>query len=163
MHLQISLFSTTYYTYVSMFGLKTAKHESDNLEGFPAAVVNTLLGEAFQSRRFERTNKKTREIYEVLQKLNKSGSVCVPAYKTNSTRVIQIEYLKPVGLRSPVKGGRPQFLSKGDCPIWGFETFSWESENVFVSSRGKVCDTITCNVSNPIPKGINKKPQYNKQ
>ena len=54
-------------------------------------VVKTLLKETFRRRGFERSNKKTREIYEVLQKLKKSGSVCILTDKTNSTRVIQIE------------------------------------------------------------------------
>ena len=59
-------------------GLKTTKHGSNNLEGFLTAVGKTLLKEAFQRRRFERPDKKTREIYQVLKKLKKSGSVCVP-------------------------------------------------------------------------------------
>ena len=53
-----------------------------------------LLKEAFRQRRFERTDKKTSEIYEVLQRLKKSRCVCVPTDKTNSTRVINIEDYK---------------------------------------------------------------------
>ena len=36
------------------FWVNTAKHESDNLEGFLTAVVKTLLKEAFKHQRFER-------------------------------------------------------------------------------------------------------------
>ena len=49
------------------FGLKTAKNGSDNLEGFLTAVGKTLLKEAFKRRRFDRHNRKTVEIYNVLQ------------------------------------------------------------------------------------------------
>ena len=52
-----------------IFGIKTAKHGSENIKGFLTAVVKTLLKEAFRCQRFKRLNKKTREIYEVLQKL----------------------------------------------------------------------------------------------
>ena len=72
------------------FGIKTVKHESDNLEGFLTAVGKTLLEEAFKFRRFEHLNRKTSEIYDVLRRLKKSGCVCVPTDKTNSTRVIKI-------------------------------------------------------------------------
>ena len=54
----------------------------------------TLLKEAFKHRRFELQNRKTVEIYDVLQELKKSGCVCVPTDKTNATRVIKIEYYK---------------------------------------------------------------------
>ena len=73
------------------FGIKTAKHGLDNLEGFLTAVEKTLLKEALKRRRFECQNTKTKEIYDILQRLKKSGSVCVPTDKTNSTKVIQIE------------------------------------------------------------------------
>ena len=43
-----------------MFGLKTANHGSDNLEGFLIAVGKTLLKEAFKLRRFELQNNKTK-------------------------------------------------------------------------------------------------------
>ena len=76
------------------FVLKTMKHGSDNLEVFLTAVEKTLLKEAFKRRRFERQNKKTKEIYDILQRLKKSGYVCVPTDKTNSTRVIYIEDYK---------------------------------------------------------------------
>ena len=76
------------------FGIKNVKHGSDNLEGFLTVVEKTLLKEAFKRRRFERKNTKTKEIYDILQRLKKSGSVCVPTDKTNSTRVIQIEDYK---------------------------------------------------------------------
>ena len=51
------------------FGVKTAKHVSDNLEGFLSAVEKTLIKEAFKRRRFEQPNRKTSEIYDVLQEL----------------------------------------------------------------------------------------------
>ena len=51
------------------FGVNTAKHGSDNLEGFLIAEVKTLLKEAFKRRRFERQNRKKVEIYDVLQEL----------------------------------------------------------------------------------------------
>ena len=51
------------------FGIKTAKHGSDNLEGFLTALEKILLKEAFKRRRFERPNRKTSEIYKVLQRL----------------------------------------------------------------------------------------------
>ena len=73
------------------FGLKTAKHGSVNLEGFLTAVEKTLLKEMFKRRRFGRQNTKTKEIYDIFQRLKKYGSVCVPTEKTNSTKVIQIE------------------------------------------------------------------------
>ena len=66
----------------------TSKHGSGKIEVFLTAVGKTLLGEAFRRQRFERLNKKIREIYDVLQKLNNSGSVYVLTNKTNSTRVI---------------------------------------------------------------------------
>ena len=74
--------------------LKTSKHGSDYLEGFLTAVEKTLIKEAFKRRRFERKNTKTKEIYDILQRLKKSGSVCVSTNKTNSTRVINIENYK---------------------------------------------------------------------
>ena len=40
-------------------GIKTAKHGSDNLEGFVTAVGKNLLKEAFKRRHFEKTNRKT--------------------------------------------------------------------------------------------------------
>ena len=73
------------------FGVKTAKHGSDNLEGFLISVGKTLLKETFERRRFDRQTRKTVEIYDVLQELKESGCVCVPADKTNATRVIKIE------------------------------------------------------------------------
>ena len=73
------------------FGVKTAKHGSDNLKGFLTAVGKTLLKEVFKRRRFDRQNRKTVEIYDVLQELKKSGFFCVPMDKTNTTRVIKIE------------------------------------------------------------------------
>ena len=57
-------------------------------------MEKTLLKEAFKSRRFERQNKKTRGIYDILQRQKKSGSVCVPTDKTNSIRVINIDDCK---------------------------------------------------------------------
>ena len=51
------------------FGVKTAKHGSDNLEGFLTAVGKILVKEAFKHRRFDRQNRKTVEIYDVLQEL----------------------------------------------------------------------------------------------
>ena len=57
-------------------------------------IHKTLLKEAFKRRRFDHPNRKTSEIYDVLQRLNKSGCVCVPTDKTNSTRVIKIEDYK---------------------------------------------------------------------
>ena len=49
------------------FGVNTAKHGSDNLEGFLTAVGKNLLKEAFKRQHFERQNRKTVEIYDVLQ------------------------------------------------------------------------------------------------
>ena len=72
------------------FGIKTAKRVSDKLEGFLTSVEKTLLKEAVKRRRFELPNRKTSEIYYVLQELEKSGCVCVPTDKTNSTRVINV-------------------------------------------------------------------------
>ena len=76
------------------FGVKTAKHRSDTLEGFLTAVEKTLIKESFKHRRFERPNRKTSGIYDVLQELTKSVCVCVPTDNTNSTRVIKIEDYK---------------------------------------------------------------------
>ena len=76
------------------FVVKTAKNGSDNLEGFLTAVGKTLLKEAFKCRRFDRQNRKTVEIYNVLQEPKKPGCVCVPTDKTNATRVIKIEDYK---------------------------------------------------------------------
>ena len=72
------------------FGIKTTKHGSDNLEAFLTAMEKTLLKEAFKRQCFERQNTKTKEIYDILQRLKKSGSGCVPIDKTNSTKVVQI-------------------------------------------------------------------------
>ena len=57
-------------------------------------MEKTFLKEAFKRRRFEHQNTKTNEIYNILQRLKRSGSVCVPTDKTNSTKVIQIEDYK---------------------------------------------------------------------
>ena len=51
------------------FVIKTAIYGSDNLEGFLTAVEKSLLKEAFKHRLFELQNKKTREIYEFIQRL----------------------------------------------------------------------------------------------
>ena len=53
-----------------------------------------LLKEDFKRRRFERLNIKTSETYDVLERLKKSGCVCVTIDKTNSTRMINIEDYK---------------------------------------------------------------------
>ena len=76
------------------FGIKTVKHGYDNLEGFLTAVEKPFLNEAFKRRRFECQNRKTSEIYDVIQILKKSRCVCVPTDKTNSTGVINIEDYK---------------------------------------------------------------------
>ena len=65
------------------FGIKTAKNISDNVEGFLTAVEKNLLRKAFKRQRFKRPNRKTSEIYYVLQRQEKSGCVCVPTDKTN--------------------------------------------------------------------------------
>ena len=57
-------------------------------------IHKTLLKEAFKRRRFDHPNRKTSEIYDVLQRLKKYRCVCVPTEKTNSTRVIKIEDYK---------------------------------------------------------------------
>ena len=49
------------------FGVKIEKHGSDNLKDFLTAVGKTFLKEALKRRRFERQNRKTVEIYDVLQ------------------------------------------------------------------------------------------------
>ena len=53
-----------------------------------------LLKEDFKRRRFKRLNIKTSETYDVLERLKKSGCVCVTIDKTNSTRMINIEDYK---------------------------------------------------------------------
>ena len=60
----------------------------------PNRSGKTLLKEAFKCRRFERPNRKTSEIYDVLQRLKKSGCFCVQTDKTDYTRVINIEDYK---------------------------------------------------------------------
>ena len=54
------------------FVVNTVKHGSDNLKSFLTAVEKILLKEAFKRRRFERPNRKTSAIYDVLQELKKS-------------------------------------------------------------------------------------------
>ena len=68
--------------------LKTVNHDYFSLEGFLPAIGKTLIKEVFRRRCFERLNKKTREIYEVLLKLKKSGSVCVPTDKNQTQKSI---------------------------------------------------------------------------
>ena len=51
------------------FGVKTAKHGSDDLEGFLNVVEKTLLKEAFKRRCSDRQNRKAVKIYNVLQEL----------------------------------------------------------------------------------------------
>ena len=58
------------------FEVKTAKHGSDKLEVFFTAVVKTLLKEASKRRRFDRQNRKTVEIYDVLQELKIRMCLC---------------------------------------------------------------------------------------
>ena len=48
----------------------------------------------FLRERFNHQNRKTVEIYDVLQELKKFGCVCVPTNKTNATRVIKNEDYK---------------------------------------------------------------------
>ena len=71
------------------FVIKTVKHGSDNLEGFLTAVKKNLLKEAFKRRRFERTNNKTSEIYEILQRLKNPG-----VYVFGQTKLIPRDYLR---------------------------------------------------------------------
>ena len=71
------------------FRVKTLNHGSDNFEGFLTKVGKILLKEAFKRRRFDRQNRKTVEIYDVLQELKKFGCVFVPTDETNATRVIR--------------------------------------------------------------------------
>ena len=54
-------------------------------------MEKTLLKEVFKLQRFDRQNMKTKEIYDILQRLKTSGYVYVPTDNTNSTRVIQTE------------------------------------------------------------------------
>ena len=49
------------------FGLNNVKHGSEDLEGLLTSVVKTLLKEAFKRQHYGCPNKKTSEIYEVLQ------------------------------------------------------------------------------------------------
>ena len=49
------------------FGVKTSKHGFDNLKGFLTAMKKNLLREAFKRRQFDLQNRKTVEIYDVLQ------------------------------------------------------------------------------------------------
>ena len=74
--------------------MKTAKHGSDNLKGFLTSVGKTVLKDDFKRRRFDLQNRKTVEIYDVLQELKKIRCVCVLTDKTNSTRVIRFEDYK---------------------------------------------------------------------
>ena len=76
------------------FGVKTAKHRSDNHKGFLTAVGKTLPKEAFKRRRFERQNRKTVESYDVFQELKKSRCVYVLTDKTKPTRVIKTKDYK---------------------------------------------------------------------
>ena len=76
------------------FAVKTAKHGSDNFEGYLTAVGKTLLKEAFQRHCIYHLNRKTSEIYDILQELKTIGCICVLTDKTNSTRVIKIKDYK---------------------------------------------------------------------
>ena len=49
-----------------IFVFKNAKHGPNNIEGLLPVVGKNLPREAFRRRRFERPNKKTREIHEFL-------------------------------------------------------------------------------------------------
>ena len=74
--------------------LNKAKHGYYNIEGFLTTVGKISLKEDFRRRQFERPKNKTREIYEVIQKLKKYRSVSVLIDKTNPTRVIEIKDYK---------------------------------------------------------------------
>ena len=143
------------------FGFKTAKHGSDNLEGFLTAVEKTLLKEAFKIRRFEHQNTKTKEIYDILQRLKKSGSISVPTDKINSTKVIQIEDYKlwvsdhlskaeDLALRAKVVS----LFEDANCLLDKVKMeLSVQEENF--------CETIASNESDPGSKIINQGPKDN--
>ena len=76
------------------FGVKTSKHGYDNLKGFLTAAEKPSPRRLLNANVLSARTDKNSEIYNVLQELEKSGCVCVPTDKTNSTRVINIEDYK---------------------------------------------------------------------
>ena len=71
------------------FGINSLKHGSDNPKFLLTAMKKTLLKEAFKRQCSERPNRKTSEIYEVLQRL-KNPDVSV----IRQTKPIPRELLK---------------------------------------------------------------------
>ena len=144
------------------FGLKTANHCSANLEGFLTAVGKPLPREVFRHRRFELPNKKLRETYEVLQKLKRYRSVCVPTDKTNSTRVIQINEYKSWVSDHLLKVAKIALCLKA---IALFEDANKLIKKVKMSFsvQVKICEIITHNAINAISKYNNQRPQDNQR
>ena len=64
-----------------------------------------------------------------------------------------------MGLQPPVIGGQPYSLHEGDRPVRGRKWVNGKSEDGFFYPRGTICDTITCDASNPITKSSHQIPQ----
>ena len=146
-----------------IFGVKAAKHGSDNLKGFLIAVGKTLLKEAFKRRRFDRQNRKTVEIYDVLQELKKSGCVCVLTDKTNATRVIKIKDYKRWVSAHLQKAADLALRPKVMALYENANLLLRESEVRLISQGRGVCETIASDESGPVSKDPNQRPQDNQQ
>ena len=59
-------------------------------------------------------------------------------------------WLHSVVLRQPFKVIQPCSLPKADLPEWKRKQITWDSENVFFNSRGKICETVASNACDPI-------------
>ena len=71
-----------------IYGLKTDRHVSKNLDSFLSTVEITPLKEAFRRLKFGQPNRKTRYIQEIIHDMKNSKTVWVPTDKTNSTCLV---------------------------------------------------------------------------
>ena len=68
-----------------------------------------------------------------------------------------------LGIWPPSKGGRPSATRESGSPIWRCKLPIIQSENWTVSARGKFCETIASDKSDPGSKIVNQIPQDNQQ
>ena len=78
---------------IPTFGIKTANHGLENLEGFLTAVENPPK-EGFLTPTLQTPEQENQSNLQSPSETERSGSVCVLIDKTNSTRVIEIECYK---------------------------------------------------------------------
>ena len=134
-----------------IFGIKTAQHESDNLEGFLTAVKNPPQG-SFQTRTFWIPKQEDKWNLQISSKTEEIR-MCLCSDRKDQLRESYKNWrLKTVGLWPPFNGGKTLYTPEGNSPVWGYKYITQQSENGTVSPRRTLCETIASYGINPISK-----------